>query len=123
MHDIGGMRYSFAFFHKMDIQKVIEGGPWSFEQATLLLHQLLPGKDPCTIKLQNTEMWVQVYDIPRGFLSENVLKSVGASIGQYVRADSNTFDGIWKPYVRIRVLINTDKPLKRRMKIKREGDN
>lgn len=26
VHDIGGMRYSFVFFHKMDIQKVVEGG-------------------------------------------------------------------------------------------------
>lgn len=26
VHDIGGMRYSFVFFHKMDMQKVVEGG-------------------------------------------------------------------------------------------------
>lgn len=28
VHDIGGTRYSFTFFHKMDIQKVVDGRPW-----------------------------------------------------------------------------------------------
>lgn len=66
---------------------------------------------------------MQVYDIPRGFLLENILKSVGASMGKFVRVDSNTFDGVWKPFIRIQVLINIDRPLKRRMKIKKEGDD
>lgn len=58
VNDIGGMRYSFTFFHKMDIHKVIDEGPWSFEQATLLTHQLEMGEDPCTVKMQDVEMWV-----------------------------------------------------------------
>lgn len=123
MHDVGGMRYSFAFFHKMDIQKVINGGPWSFEQATLILHQLVNGDDSSIVKLQNVEMWVQVNDIPRGFFSENILRNIGASLGEFVRVDSNMFDGVLKPYISIRVLINVDKPLKRRMKIRRERDS
>ena len=123
VQDIGGMRYAFTFFHKMDIQKVIEGGPWAFEQATLMLHQLEMGEDPCNVKMQEVEMWVQVYDIPRGFLSEAIMRSIGASLGKFVKVESGTFDGVWEPYVRVRVAINVDKPLKRRMKIRREGDN
>lgn len=68
VHDIVGMRYSFVFFHKMDMQKVAERGPWSFEQATLILHQLMDGEDPNTVQMQDVEMWVQVYDVPRGAL-------------------------------------------------------
>lgn len=26
VHDIGGHRYSFVFYHKLDLQKVLEGG-------------------------------------------------------------------------------------------------
>lgn len=122
VHDIGGMRYSFVFFHKMDMQKVVEGGPWSFEQATLILHQLGDGEDPNTVHLQDVEMWVQVYDIPRGLLSENILRSIGTSIGKFVKMDANTLDGVWKSFVRIRVTLNVQKPLKRRLKSKREGD-
>lgn len=29
IHDLGGYRYSFIFYHIMDLNKVLEGGPWS----------------------------------------------------------------------------------------------
>lgn len=123
VYEMGGFRYSFVFFHKLDLQKVIEGGPWSFEQAMLVYHQIREGEDPTAVPLKNVEMWVQIYDIPRGFLSENILKSVGSAIGEYIKSDPGTFEGGWKPYVRIRVFLNVEKPLKRRLKIKREGDS
>lgn len=123
VHEMGGLKYSFEFFHQLDIQKVIDGGPWSFEQAMLVLHQVASGEDPLMAQLQEIEIWVQVYDIPQGFLSENILRSVGSHIGKYVRSDPKTFEGGWKEYVRIRVAINVEKPIKRRMKIKREGDS
>lgn len=66
---------------------------------------------------------MQVYNIPRDFLSENILKTVGTYLGRFIRTDPHTFDGVWKPYARIRVSMRVDKPLKRKMKIKREGDN
>lgn len=36
IHDLGGQRYSFVFFHVLDLQKVLDGGPWTFEQGLLL---------------------------------------------------------------------------------------
>lgn len=38
IHDLGGFRYSFVFFHVMDLPKVVDGGPWSFEQALLVFN-------------------------------------------------------------------------------------
>ncbi|KAL8148422.1 hypothetical protein AgCh_005694 [Apium graveolens] len=72
--------------------------------------------------MEDVEMRVQVYDIPRGLMSENILRSIGTSIGKFVKMDANTLDEIWKSFVRIRVTLNVQKPLKRRVKIKREGD-
>lgn len=89
----------------------------------LVYHQVQEGEDPIAVPLQHVEMWVQIYDIPKGFLSENILKSVASYIGTYIKSDQNTFVGGWKPYVRIRVLLDINKPLKRRLKIKREGDS
>lgn len=60
VHDMGGFRYSFVFYHVLDMQKVLEGGPWSFEQSMLVCHQLSCNEDPHTVKLQEADMWVQV---------------------------------------------------------------
>ncbi|XP_074337126.1 uncharacterized protein LOC141674299 [Apium graveolens] len=93
VHDLGGFRYSFVFYHVLDLQRVLEGGPWSFEQSTLVCHQLSGNEDPHTVQLKETNMWIQVYNIPSGFIFENVLKSIGNSIGRYVKSDSANFHG------------------------------
>ena len=121
IHDIGGFKYSFVFYHIMDLRKVIEGGPWSFEQNMLVYKQLKEAEDPQMMELYEVEIWVQVHDVPKGFNSKNIMKSVGTYIGKYVKADPANVDGMWKAYVRIRVIFDIRKPLRRRMKIKREG--
>lgn len=123
IHDIGGYRYSFVFYHIMDLRKVMEGGPWSFEQNMLVYHQMQDGEEAHQVVFNELDIWVQIYDIPKGFISESILKSIGASIGMYVKSDPSNFDSTWKTFVRIRVKIDLQKPLKRRMKIKREGGN
>ncbi|XP_074346236.1 uncharacterized protein LOC141685007 [Apium graveolens] len=102
---------------------VLEGGPWSFEQSMLVLPEVPNGEDLSMFQLRDMEMWIQIHDMPRGFIYENILKNIGASLGKYVKSERGTFDGGWRPYIRIRVVLNTEKPLKRRMKIKREGNN
>lgn len=105
----------------MDLRKVLDGGPWSFEQNMLVYKQMAESEDPHLVNLNDIDIWIQVYDIPKGFISENILKSIGNYVGKYVKSDPANFEGMWKSYVRIRVTIDTQKALKRRMKIKREG--
>ncbi|KAL8125716.1 hypothetical protein AgCh_013105 [Apium graveolens] len=35
VHDLGEQRYAFIFYHILDVRKVLEGGPWSFEHNLL----------------------------------------------------------------------------------------
>lgn len=123
IHDIGEMQYSFEFYHPLDVQKVVEGGPWSFEQGMLVFKQLVGNEDPKEIILNEVDIWVQIYDLPKGFLPETILQSIANFIGVFVKSDPANINGVWKSYYRIRVRMDVSKPLKRRMKIKREdGD-
>lgn len=96
------------FFHVLYRQKVIEGGPWTFEQSLLLQHKLESNEDPHIVKLNTTDMWVHVFDLPSGMLTEQVLQSIGNSIGTYVKSDPTNFNGVWKLFSRIRVTLNID---------------
>lgn len=53
---------------------------------------------------------------------EKVLKAVGDYIGKFVVSCPKNFTGVWRDYLRVRVLINIEKPLKRRMKIFRNKE-
>lgn len=88
----------------------------------LVFKQLKEDENPQSTSLKNIEIWVQIYDIPRGLLSENVLKSIGVSIGDFIKSDPANLDGSWKQYARPRVALGVEKPIKRRMKLKRDGN-
>ncbi|KAL8112236.1 hypothetical protein AgCh_019798 [Apium graveolens] len=121
IHDLGDHRFSFVFFHKLDLQKVVEGGPWTFEQSLLLYHVLGENENPHTVPLNKMDIWMQVYDVPKGLISEKLLQNIGDFVGTFVKSDPTNINGVWKMFMRIRITMNVEKPIKRRMKIKREG--
>lgn len=99
VHDIGGYKYSFVFYHVMDLRKIMEEGPWSFEQNMLVSHKMQDMEDVHQVPLNEVNIWVQVHDIPKRLISENILKSIGTFIGTYVKSDPANFDGTWKAFV------------------------
>lgn len=116
VHGLGG---SILICLLPDLQKVVDGGPWSFEQSTFIVPKLKDNEDPHIVKLHEFKIWVRIYDLPRGCVSENILKNIGMTIGRYVKSEPINMGGMCKSYMRIRVVMNVEKSLKRRMKIKR----
>ncbi|XWS66198.1 hypothetical protein CRYUN_Cryun05aG0179300 [Craigia yunnanensis] len=123
IRDINPALFLFQFFHELDIERVIKGGPWTFNQHLLITSRLKVGDNPNQIPLYFTDFWIQVYDLPYGFMSERVGKEICNFVGMYVEADANNFSGIWRNFRWILVTIDVRKPLKRMMKIKKQrGD-
>ncbi|MBA0615718.1 hypothetical protein Godav_015832, partial [Gossypium davidsonii] len=46
IRDLGEKRYLFKFFHIIDMERVINGAPWTFNNHLLILHKLKGGEDP-----------------------------------------------------------------------------
>lgn len=89
-------RYLFQFFHEVDIQRTIEGTPWTFNKIPLVIERLKHGENPRTLPLNTMEIWVQVYDLKIGFMSEKVLKAVSNYIGKFVSSCPTNFTGVWR---------------------------
>ncbi|VFQ64830.1 unnamed protein product [Cuscuta campestris] len=114
--------FSFVFFHKSDLQRVLEEGPWSFENNTLVCCQVEIGDLPSSVVLDTVDLWVQLYDLPLGYTSDSVLAQIGNFIGSFLKCDDRQVSVPWRAFYRIRVSIPIAKPLKRRMKlIKRDS--
>lgn len=54
-------------------------------------------------------------------VSEKLLENVGNYVGTFLKTDPQNFQGVGKLFYRIRVIMDVDKPIKRRMKLKRAG--
>ncbi|KAL9433285.1 hypothetical protein AB3S75_028171 [Citrus x aurantiifolia] len=104
-----------------DLNRVIDSGPWTFDQHILILKRLRENEQPHRFPLFHTSFWIQVYNLPIGFLSEKVLINIGNNIGEFQSSDPNNPMGVWRNYMRIRVSIDIRKPLKRRLPLKKDG--
>ncbi|PPR94804.1 hypothetical protein GOBAR_AA25865 [Gossypium barbadense] len=51
IRDLGDKRYLFQFFHIMDMERVIKGSPWTFNNHLLVLYKLQWGEDPLKVPL------------------------------------------------------------------------
>jgi hypothetical protein len=114
-------RFLFQFFHPLDVQRVMKNGPWSFENQMLVLKEIIPGDSPTTVGLDKLEMWVQVFNLPFGFLKEKIGKSIANFIGDFIEYDESNNWGPWRAYMRIKVAIDVNQPLKKEWKIRKEG--
>lgn len=113
--------FLFRFFHALDMERILAKGPSAFEQHILVTARLERGVIPLASNIHFAEFWVQVYDIPCGFMSELVGKEIGKFLSTYIETDANNFSGSWRSYMRIRVRIDVNEPLKRRMHMKKPG--
>lgn len=119
--DIAGNRFVFQFFHEKDIQRILSDGPWAFENATLVLKRLKEGDQPANVVLDSADYWIQVHEVPCGFMTERIAEQIGRSLGSFVQSDPNNFGGNWKSYMRIRVSIDVNHPLRRILKLRKNG--
>ncbi|WOG81854.1 hypothetical protein DCAR_0101008 [Daucus carota subsp. sativus] len=115
--------FLFQFNHEVDINRVIEGSPWTYDRMQLVFERLKEGDNPRFVEINKLDFWVQLHDLQPGFMSERVCKEVGNYIGEFLESDGNNFIGVWRDYLRIRVRMQIDKPIKRHMKIKKSGSD
>ncbi|KAL9440546.1 hypothetical protein AB3S75_019254 [Citrus x aurantiifolia] len=121
--DLSLTLFLFQFFHEVDVRRILDARPWTFDQHILLVHRLGADEQPHNVPLFHTTFWIQFYNMPLGFQSERTLQSIGNYIGSFLESDENNLKGVWRNYIRLKVSLDVRKPLKRRMQLKRiEGE-
>ncbi|KAA3482762.1 reverse transcriptase [Gossypium australe] len=101
----------------MDLERVLKGCPWTFNNHLLVLHTIQWGEDPLRIPLIKAPFWIQIHDIPIGFFSENLAIQLGNFIGEFMEYNGSNLSKENRNYMRIRVKIDVRRPLKRRKQI------
>ncbi|XP_031097099.1 uncharacterized protein At4g02000-like [Ipomoea triloba] len=116
--EVSSNLYLFYFVHEIDINKVLNNGPWSYDQSLLLLKQIEPNTSPHGILLTHADFWVQAYNIPSGMQTTKTAEMISAYLGMFITADVDVLGGLWKDFLRVRARIDISKPLRRKMNVK-----
>lgn len=113
--------FLFQFYPKDDLVWVKNGGPWSFDNALLVLNNIALGEDPTKIQLTSVNFWIQIHDLPIGLMSESIGRQLGNFFGTFLEYDPNNNKSIWRDYMRVRIQVDVRKPLKRKKKVTRKN--
>lgn len=101
---------------------MMKGGPWSFDNVMIALETIAAWEDPVKVQLWHLNIWIQIYDLPMGFMMEAVGKQLGNFFGEFLEYDTKNNASIWREYMRVRIRIDVRKPLKPKKKIvKKDG--
>src|SRR6266487_3230977 len=113
--------YLFKFFHPLDVEEVLKGGPLTFDNFTLIIDRLKIGVALQDIPLFHVNFWVQIHDVLIGMMLETVGKGLANYIGEFVEYDKNNNTSFWRKYMRVKVRVVVRTPLKIEKKIKLNG--
>nr|XP_017250903.1 PREDICTED: uncharacterized protein LOC108221543 [Daucus carota subsp. sativus] len=114
--------FLFQFYRKEDMQWVLKGGPWSFDNAMVALETVGVGQNPASVQPCFLNMWIQLYNLPVGYMLETVGKQLGNFFGEFLEYDVKNSTSIWRECMRIRIRLDVRKPIKRKKKIvKKDG--
>lgn len=73
------------------------------------------------LTLNSLDIWVEIHNLTSGFKTARVVKEIANYIGTFVEMDLNKISGFWRDYLRVRVKLRVDRPLKIKKKLESIG--
>ncbi|CAH9119195.1 unnamed protein product [Cuscuta epithymum] len=119
--EIGERRYLLNFNHVLDMNRVIEDGPWLFWRDLILLKVVQPDDITESMNLFETSFWVQVHNAPIKYRNLRSARKTGKFLGSFIKFEMSQFDGKQSSYLRIRVCLDVRQPLKKGTTLTQDG--
>ena len=105
--------FMFSFHHEVDAHRVFTRRPWSCHGGHLVLKKWSPDITWQEIDFSTTTLWAQIHGLPALWKTEDNIRKIGTHIGVVQETDLiGELGGAWKKFLRVRVDIPVDKPLR-----------
>lgn len=84
IRDIGGNLLLFEFEDSMDLERVLEFEPWSYDKSLVVFQCAIDVESAPLLDFALINFWVQLHNIPTTRLTQEIGEAVGNSIGPFV---------------------------------------
>ncbi|TXG59653.1 hypothetical protein EZV62_014226 [Acer yangbiense] len=122
VESVSGNMFSFHFQNEDDRQRVIWGSPWHFDDALLVLEKPVGKGLIESLKFNLAEFWIQIHQIPIICMSRKIGWFLGGLIGEVLEVDGGNTGEARGKFMRVRVRLEINKPLKRCLRVDIMGD-
>ena len=111
--DVGKNIFQFKFNSQYQMEWVEKNGPWNFDNNLLLMCRWKKGLFVTNISFTHSPFWVQVWGLPFKNMFEEVGRDLGNRLGKYIEIDKRSWLSEQAKFMRIRVDLPIDRPLRR----------
>ncbi|KAF8390026.1 hypothetical protein HHK36_024547 [Tetracentron sinense] len=109
----------FKFQKSEDVLRVKCFEPWAFNNHLLQLRDWVPDLSPSEITFDSTPFWVQLHGLPPEKHTYQVGSELGSELGHVLELDAHPGDGSKGKFLRVRVRIDIQLPLRYQILVKR----
>lgn len=99
------------FDNKDKLLKVLDGGPWTFDGATVMIRRWLLESTLELMEFETLKIWVQLHNIPMDMLMDEVAVEIAEVAGKVRKRANPEAEVMRRRFVRYQVEINIYKPL------------
>ncbi|XP_042952214.1 uncharacterized protein LOC122289295 [Carya illinoinensis] len=119
--EIGSNMFIITFFTHADMDRVMDGRPWLFDNHLFAL-KLFDGLAQAQSIVFDTEVfWIRMLNLPLGSMNEECGRMIGSTVGKVVEVDVPE-DGIgWGSSLRVRIEIPIQQAITRGRMVAVEG--
>ena len=123
IRDIGGNILLFEFDDALDLERVLELEPWTYDKSLVVFRRAVDVDSAPLLPFDSVTFWVQLHNVPDQCLTQATGEAVGNIIGTLVQVADLANDGEGGEFLRIRTVIDINKPLPRCCKLWSEGEH
>ncbi|KAL4352737.1 hypothetical protein GQ457_06G015190 [Hibiscus cannabinus] len=105
--------FLISFASPTNRTNVLKRGPWDFQKYWFALEQADPNRTIHDYSFMHMCIWVRMHNIPLSLMTTALARVLGASIGKVIMTDTRLEDGNMGKFMRVHVMIDTSKPLRR----------
>lgn len=118
---LGENLFLIEFEHSWDKIRVMEGRPWVFEGSLFSIAEFDGITQPAKIEFEKVTFWVRMFHLPLACMGSEVGFQIRSSMGTVEEVETNE-DGVrWGKYLRVRIILDLNKPLSRGRKLQLNG--
>ncbi|KAL4302920.1 hypothetical protein GQ457_10G010450 [Hibiscus cannabinus] len=88
-------------------------GPWNFHKYWFALEQADPNRTIHDYSFLHMCIWVRIHNIPLSLMTAALARVLRALVGKVIMTDTRLEDGNMGEFMRVRVLLDTSKPIRR----------
>lgn len=111
--EVGSNLFQFKFQSEYELERILRGGPWSFDNQLLMLTRWKTGMSAKNVVLEHASIWIQIWSVPFDMMAPSVVMEIGNKMGVVEDVERRQRTDDQNLFLWVRVALPISKPLRR----------